>query len=202
MISDIPPQPMPDDERRLLSGAFAITPPGFEGVLPEGVAEIKAPTTVVLAYIRTMLRGPHDLDAARVVHAGYTLGPAIIQMERQIQATDPMLIAARSVMVEFIQHVVDGSTAILCRLFHDRVMRMDTVVLEQGATMGPHCVALPAARLGAGATVGPASLVMRGDEVPPSTRWQGNPIAPWNVFRKKRGDAPEPPPKKTEASAA
>ena len=36
---------------------------------------------------------------------------------------------------------------------------------------------------------------MRGDEVPPSTRWQGNPIAPWNLFRKKRGDAPEPPPK-------
>ena len=57
---------------------------------------------------------------------------------------------------------------------------MDTVVLEEGATLGPHCVALPAARIGAGATVGPASLVMRGDEVPPSTRWQGNPIAPWN----------------------
>ena len=73
-------------------------------------------------------------------------------------------------------------------LFHDRVMRMDTVVLEEGSTLGPHCVALPAARLGAGATVGPASLVMRGDEVPASTRWQGNPIAPWNVFRKKRGD--------------
>ena len=29
---------------------------------------------------------------------------------------------------------------------------------------------------------------MRGDEVPPSTRWQGNPIAPWNAFRKKRDD--------------
>ena len=56
---------------------------------------------------------------------------------------------------------------------------MDTVVLEAGATLGPHCVVLPAARIGAGATVGPASLVMRGDEVPPSTRWQGNPIRPW-----------------------
>ena len=64
-------------------------------------------------------------------------------------------------------------------LFHDRIMRMDTVVLAAGATLGPHCVALPAARIGAGATVGPASLVMRGDEVPPSTRWQGNPIVPW-----------------------
>ncbi len=30
-----------------------------------------------------------------VAGAGYTLGPAIVQMDRQIQATDPMLIAAR-----------------------------------------------------------------------------------------------------------
>ena len=74
-------------------------------------------------------------------------------------------------------------------LFHDRIMRIDTVVLEEGSTLGRTAWRCPPARR-AGATVGPASLVMRGDEVPPSTRWQGNPIAPWNVFRKKRGDAP------------
>ena len=28
---------------------------------------------------------------------------------------------------------------------------------------------------------------------PASTRWQGNPIAPWNAFRKKRGGAPKTP---------
>jgi non-ribosomal peptide synthetase-like protein len=86
---------------------------------------------------------------------------------------------------------VNRGCVVQTHLFHDRVMRMDTVVLEAGSTLGPHCVALPAARLGAGATVGPASLVMRGDEVPPSTRWQGNPIAPWNVFRKKRDGSAE-----------
>ena len=88
----------------------------------------------------------------------------------------------------------DGSTVnrgcvVQTHLFHDRIMRMDTVVLEAGATLGPHCVALPASRVGAGATVGPASLVMRGDEVPASTRWQGNPIAPWQVRRKKSKDS-------------
>jgi non-ribosomal peptide synthetase-like protein len=97
---------------------------------------------------------------------------------------------------------VNRGCVVQTHLFHDRIMRMDTVVLEDGSTLGTHCVALPAARIGAGATVGPASLVMRGDEVPPSTRWQGNPIAPWNLFRKKRGDRPEPPPQKTEESAA
>jgi non-ribosomal peptide synthetase-like protein len=84
----------------------------------------------------------------------------------------------------------DGSTVnrgcvVQTHLFHDRIMRMDSVVLEAGATLGPHCVALPASRIGAGATIGPASLVMRGDEVPPSTRWQGNPIAPWQLSRKR-----------------
>ena len=82
---------------------------------------------------------------------------------------------------------VNRGCVVQTHLFHDRIMRMDTVVLEAGATLGTHCVALPAARLGAGATVGPASLVMRGDEVPANTRWQGNPIAPWADSRKKRG---------------
>ncbi|WP_441959572.1 Pls/PosA family non-ribosomal peptide synthetase [Mycolicibacterium houstonense] len=81
---------------------------------------------------------------------------------------------------------VNRGCVVQTHLFHDRIMRLDSVVLEEGSTLGPHCVALPAARLGAGATVGPGSLVMRGDEVPPSTRWQGNPIAPWNMFGKKR----------------
>ncbi len=103
--------------------------------------------------------------------------------------------------------LADGATVnrgcvVQTHLFHDRIMRMDTVVLEEGSTLGTHCVALPAARIGAGATVGPASLVMRGDEVPPSTRWQGNPIGPWNVFRKKRGDAPDPAPTTSAESAA
>ncbi|MGW0181323.1 Pls/PosA family non-ribosomal peptide synthetase [Nocardia sp. NPDC003345] len=74
---------------------------------------------------------------------------------------------------------VERGCVVQTHLFHDRIMAMDTVVLEDGATLGPHCVALPAATIGAGATVGPASLVMRGDTVPPSTRWWGNPIMPW-----------------------
>jgi non-ribosomal peptide synthetase-like protein len=94
--------------------------------------------------------------------------------------------------------LADGATVnrgcvVQTHLFHDRIMRMDTVELEEGSTLGPHCVALPAAKLGAGAAVGPGSLVMRGDEVPPSTRWQGNPIAPWNLFGKKRGAAGKTP---------
>lgn len=64
-------------------------------------------------------------------------------------------------------------------LFQDRVMSLDSVTLGDGATMGPHSVALPASVLSDGATVGPASLVMRGDMVPRNSRWQGNPIEVW-----------------------
>jgi non-ribosomal peptide synthetase-like protein len=78
----------------------------------------------------------------------------------------------------------DGSTVnrgcvVQTHLFHDRIMSMDTVTLDAGATLGPHSVILPAARIGEHGTVGPASLVMRGEVVPIGSRWSGNPIGPW-----------------------
>ncbi|WP_255648974.1 Pls/PosA family non-ribosomal peptide synthetase [Nocardia australiensis] len=94
---------------------------------------------------------------------------------------------------------VERGCVVQTHLFHDRIMAMDTVTLGAGATLGPHCVALPAAGIGDGATIGPASLVMRGDTVPPSTRWWGNPIAPWSSPA-PTPDGPESTP--SEAGAA
>ncbi|HEY4224188.1 MAG TPA: Pls/PosA family non-ribosomal peptide synthetase [Pseudolysinimonas sp.] len=83
-----------------------------------------------------------------------------------------------------LAHLDDGSTVnrgcvVQTHLFHDRIMSMDTVTLDAGATLGPHSVILPAARIGEHGTVGPASLVMRGEFVPVGSRWSGNPIGPW-----------------------
>jgi non-ribosomal peptide synthetase-like protein len=80
--------------------------------------------------------------------------------------------------------VADGASinrgcVVQTHLFHDRIMRLDEVRIEAGATLGPHGIALPGATLGAGVTVGPASLVMRGESVPANTRWLGNPIEAW-----------------------
>jgi non-ribosomal peptide synthetase-like protein len=74
---------------------------------------------------------------------------------------------------------VNRGCVVQTHLFHDRIMRMDTVTLADGATLGPHGIALPGVTVGSGATVGPASLVMRGEDVPAGTRWLGNPIAAW-----------------------
>ncbi|MEK4243280.1 Pls/PosA family non-ribosomal peptide synthetase [Janibacter sp. FSL W8-0316] len=78
----------------------------------------------------------------------------------------------------------DGATVnhgcvVQTHLFHDRVLQMDKVVLEAGATLGPNSVILPSSSVGRDATVGPVSLVMRGEGVPSRTRWIGNPIGPW-----------------------
>ncbi len=74
---------------------------------------------------------------------------------------------------------VNRGCVVQTHLFHDRIMSMDAVTLERGGTLGPHSVILPAARIGEHATVGPASLVMRGESVPARGRWSGNPIGPW-----------------------
>lgn len=78
---------------------------------------------------------------------------------------------------------VNRGCVVQTHLFHDRIMSMDTVELEPGATLGPHSVILPAAAIGAHATVGPASLVMRGESVPVGSRWSGNPIGPWRAVK-------------------
>ena len=74
---------------------------------------------------------------------------------------------------------VNEGCVLQTHLFHDRMLSMDRVTLRAGATLGPHSVILPAAVLGRHATVGPVSLVMRGESVPDKTRWIGNPIGPW-----------------------
>jgi non-ribosomal peptide synthetase-like protein len=79
----------------------------------------------------------------------------------------------------------DGATVnrgcvVQTHLFHDRIMSMDGVRIDEGATLGPNGIILPGASIGAGTTVGPGSLVTRGDTVPPASRWLGNPITTWS----------------------
>jgi non-ribosomal peptide synthetase-like protein len=76
---------------------------------------------------------------------------------------------------------VNRGCVLQTHLFHDRIMSLDAVRLDAGATLGPHGVILPAAVIGTATTVGPSSLVMRGESVPSQSRWTGNPIAPWPV---------------------
>ncbi|MFE4977868.1 Pls/PosA family non-ribosomal peptide synthetase [Kitasatospora sp. NPDC056651] len=90
---------------------------------------------------------------------------------------------------------VNRGTVLQTHLFHDRVMRLGPVHLAAGSTTGPHSIVLLNSSLGADTTVGPASLVMRGENVPGATRWLGNPVAAWDADptpptgRRRRGRA-------------
>jgi len=74
---------------------------------------------------------------------------------------------------------VNRGCVLQTHLFHDRLMRLDEVHVLDGATLGPHSIVLPGSTLGAAATVGAASLVMRDEQVPANTRWLGNPVRGW-----------------------
>ncbi|MFJ4672562.1 Pls/PosA family non-ribosomal peptide synthetase [Kitasatospora purpeofusca] len=76
---------------------------------------------------------------------------------------------------------INRGCVVQTHLFHDRIMRMDTVVLREGATLGPGGIVLPGSTVGARSTLGPASLVMRAESVPADSRWLGNPIEVWQA---------------------
>lgn len=58
----------------------------------------------------------------------YVLGPAVIQLDRQIQLTDPLLVAARPIMDELARFAPADSAVLLCRLFRDTVLCVHRVL--------------------------------------------------------------------------
>jgi hypothetical protein len=56
-------------------GWFAITGPGWKGELPEGVKQIKSPTTLVWALGRIQTNGAADYDNVHAIQRGFVLMP-------------------------------------------------------------------------------------------------------------------------------
>ena len=57
-----------------------------------------------------------------VAGGGFVLGSAFVEYDRQIRLCDPMLRAARPIMLELARAAPDTATVLLCRRYHDRVM--------------------------------------------------------------------------------
>ena len=74
---------------------------------------------------------------------------------------------------------VNRGVVVQTHLFHDRLLRMDGITVGAGATLGPHSIVLLGSEVGAGTVVGPCSLVMRGESLPAEGRWLGNPVVDW-----------------------
>ncbi|HEX6980856.1 MAG TPA: IclR family transcriptional regulator [Alphaproteobacteria bacterium] len=64
----------------------------------------------------------------------YALGPAIIELDRNIRLSDPVLRAALPTMQWLVAQIDRAGSLLLCRLYQDKVM----CIHQQHATDGPH----------------------------------------------------------------
>ncbi len=67
-------------------------------------------------------------------HGLYVLGPAIIQYDRQIQLTDPLLQIAKPIMLRLLNFAPAHTTVLLCRIFRQAVLCVHEVVDTPGTT--------------------------------------------------------------------
>jgi len=101
------------------------TPERCEWTVDVAAGELGVSATTAYRYFKRLTNAGLLSPVSR---ASYMLGPAIVQMDRQIQMCDPMLRAARPVMDDLIKYGTEGAILLLCRLFHDRVMCVHEVV--------------------------------------------------------------------------
>jgi non-ribosomal peptide synthetase-like protein len=71
--------------------------------------------------------------------------------------------------------VIGRAASLQSHLFEDRVMKMSAVTIGAGAAIGTRAVVLYDAVVGEEASLDALSLAMKGESIPPATRWQGIP---------------------------
>ena len=71
--------------------------------------------------------------------------------------------------------VIGAGVSLQTHLFEDRVMKMSTVTVGAGSTVGTRAVVLYDSVVGDHAELAALSLLMKGDELPAGTRWEGVP---------------------------
>ncbi|MGQ0575628.1 MAG: Pls/PosA family non-ribosomal peptide synthetase [Pseudonocardia sp.] len=96
---------------------------------------------------------------------------------------------------------VGPGVSLQTHLFEDRVMKMSTVTVGDGASVGERSIVLYDAVVGPGAALDPLSLLMKGEELPAGTRWRGIP-AQGAAEQDWRGGRHRIDPEKTQEIAA
>ncbi len=70
---------------------------------------------------------------------------------------------------------INSDVTIQTHLFEDRVMKMSTVEIGDGCSVGMGSIVLYDTAMGAGSTLGDLSLLMKGESLPADTMWEGAP---------------------------
>ncbi len=178
---------------------------GLEQAVASGVAALWVPATVVLGLKWVLLGrvrpGTHPLwscwcgrwDFLYLLWTEWAL-PALVPLEGTLWLNVylramGMRIGKRVVLSGGFSQVVDpdmisiGDDATVSAIFQahtfeDRVLKIDRVRVEPGATMGHGTVPLYGAVVGAGAVVEPGSVVMKDEALLPGLRHSGAPTRP------------------------
>ncbi|HXW70557.1 MAG TPA: Pls/PosA family non-ribosomal peptide synthetase [Methylocella sp.] len=73
---------------------------------------------------------------------------------------------------------INSHSALQTHLYEDRVMKVGTVSVGEGVTVGTGSTVLYDTHVGDYARLGPLTVVMKGEHIPPHTAWQGAPAEP------------------------
>jgi non-ribosomal peptide synthetase-like protein len=125
------------------------------GMYARGLLTLLEGTQWLTWYLRAM--GLH-------IGRGAVLGPGFAQV------VDPDMI-----------HIGDGATVqamFQAHTFEDRVLKIDHVHIEAGATLGHGTVPLYGAVIGARSSVLPHSVIMKRERLLPDTHYEGAPTKP------------------------
>lgn len=96
---------------------FTLERPGW--TVEEAAAELRVSVSTAYRHVAALTEAGLLATAAS---GRYVLGPAIIQYDRQIQLTDPVLRAAKPVMADIVRFAPAASTVLLCRIFRETVL--------------------------------------------------------------------------------
>ncbi|UVI36851.1 Pls/PosA family non-ribosomal peptide synthetase [Brevibacterium spongiae] len=130
------------------------------------LADVFAESLAVASLIKISIGSPLVVWYARLM--GAKIGRHVWLETWWLPEFDLITIGART--------SINRGTVIQTHLFHDRVMSLVPTRLETGSTLGVNSFVLPGSVIGARTIVGDGSLVLRDEELPSDTRWQGNPV--------------------------
>ncbi len=75
--------------------------------------------------------------------------------------------------------VINAHSCPQTHLYEDRVMKVGRIEIGRGATIGSGCTILYDTKIGEFARIEPLTLVMKGEQIPGHTMWQGAPAVPY-----------------------
>src|SRR6185295_18333404 len=73
---------------------------------------------------------------------------------------------------------VNYGATIQTHLFEDRILKADRLKIGEGASVGNMAVVLYDTEMQLGSCIAPLSVLMKGDKLPPLSRWCGIPTQP------------------------